>query len=359
MGGIGVITNPKARRNLKRPWMRQLLEKIVGDAGKVYETRSIDELPDVARDFIARGLDILAVNGGDGTTHIALTHFIPIYGDMPLPKLLSLRGGTMNTISKSIKHKGKSENILTSVVKKIRQGKPLDIIRQPLLKINEKYGFMWGYGIVGNFLEAYYKGTTLGPWQAVKVVSRIVASAIFRSQFAKDIFAVVPTKLTIDGAKFYLPQCRVVLSAAIKEMGLGAKLAYRAYEKLGYIHIRATEKPPSHIVPYTAHLFAGWAVPGVIDEVAREVIAETEGFPPYTVDGELYRDTNTFHLSQGPILQVIREGGAKIPKGIGIPADYKSPAIEEITSSKNTTSLDYNNVQHRVNDEKLISYSLF
>lgn len=357
MGGIGVITNPKARRNLKRPWMRELLEKIVGDTGKVYETRSIDELPDVAKDFIARGLDILAVNGGDGTTHIALTHFIPIYGERPLPKLLSLRGGTMNTISKSIKHKGKGENILSSVVKKIREGKPLDIIRQPLLKINEKYGFMWGYGIVGNFLEAYYKGTTLGPWQAVKVVTRIVASAIFRTQFAKDIFAVVPTRLTIDGKKFDLPQCRVVLSAAIKEMGLGAKLAYRAYEKPGYIHIRATEKPPYHIVPYTAHLFAGWEVPGVIDEVARDVIAETEGFPPYTVDGELYRDTNVFHLSQGPVLQVIREGTSKPPKGIGLPENFEQLAIQPSNGKQAGTELYYQyHGEDRLNNHYLISY---
>ena len=329
MPGIGVITNPKAKRNINRPWIREALERIVGDAGRVYETRSIDELPRVAEEFIERDLDVLAVNGGDGTTHIAITNFIPVYGDRPLPKLLSLRGGTMNTISKSIKHKGTCENILASIVKKVRNDEPLDIVYQPTLKINDRYGFLWGYGVVGNFLEAYYKGTTLGTVQAVKVVSRIIFSAIFRTQFAKDLFAPSPTRLTIDGKTMDLPDCRVVLSAAIKEFGLGAKLTYRAYEKPGHIHLRATEKTPFRIVPWIPNLFMGRPIPGIMDEVVTEFVAETEKKMPYTIDGELYRDTKIFRVRAGPIIRVIREGVKKPPKGIGFQEDAEANALTE------------------------------
>jgi len=312
--------------------MREALQRIVGDAGRVYETRSIAEIPRVAEEFIERKLDILAVNGGDGTTHITLTHFIPVYGERPLPKLLSLRGGTMNTISNSIRHKGKSENILQSVVEKYQNNEKLDIVRQPLLHINDRYGFMWGYGIVGNFLEAYYKGTTLGPWQAAKVIARFVFSAIFRTQFAKDLFASYPSKFTIDGRTVDSPECMVALAATIKELGLGAKLAYRAYEKPGYVHFRATGISPIKVAIYVPHLFLGKPVPGISDYLAREVFIETEGNPPYTIDGELYKDTNTFRLSQGPIVNVIREGSKKQPKGIGLPDGDAITAIPDSSS---------------------------
>lgn len=332
MPGIGVITNPKAKRNLKRPWMREALQRIVGDAGRVYETRSIAELPRVAEEFIERDLDILAVNGGDGTTHISLTHFIPVYGDRPLPKILSLRGGTMNTISKSIRHKGKSENILRSVVNKVRNSEPLDIVRQPLLHVNDRYGFMWGYGTVGNFLEAYYKGATLGPWQAAKVVARTVVSAIFQTPFAKNMFASCPSKITLDGLSIDMPECKVALAATIREMGISARLTYRAYEKPGYVHLRALSISPFQVVPRLLHLFRGWRVGGVMDELAREIVIETAGNPPYTIDGELYRDTNIFRVSQGPIVNVIREGAKKPPKGIGLPEGDILNAIPESSS---------------------------
>lgn len=331
MSGIGVITNPKAKRNLNRPWIKDTLTRIVGDSGKVYETRSIDELPAVAEDFMKRDLDVLAVNGGDGTVHIVLTNFIPAYGDRPLPKLLSLRGGTMNTISNAIKHKGQSENILKSVVAKIRDGKPLDIVNQPILKINEKYGFLWGFGVVGNFMEQYYKGTNPGTWQAFKVVTRMVWSAIFRTQYAKDIFAPFPASIVLDGVPRDVGDCRVVVASTIKEFGLGFKFTYRAYEKPGYTHILAMSFSPAQIVPWMPHIFMGKRIPRdeVLDEIAGEIVVETEGNPPYVIDGELYRDTNVFKIRQGPVIEVIRAGLKKPVKGIGLEASAVKRALPE------------------------------
>lgn len=342
MPGIGVITNPKAKKNIKRPWIKDSLQRIVGDSGWVYETRSIDELPALAHEFIEKGMDILAVNGGDGTTHAVLTNFIPVYRDkgIPLPKLLSLRGGTMNTISKSIKHKGRGEGILTSVVQKYREGKEIQHIRQPVLKINEKYGFMWGYGIAGNFLEHYYKGTVLGRWQAFKVAARLISSAVFQTSMAREVFGIHPTVMEVDGHVMEMPDCRAILVCSIKEVGLGVKLAYRAYEKPGYVHIRGTTLSPAKVVPYVPKVILGKRVnnPGIIDELGRNVYIKTEGDPPYTVDGEMYKDTNEFHVHQGPVLNVIREGGRRLPAEIGLPEDWESRLLPASADSEEETS---------------------
>ena len=341
MAGIGVITNPKAKKNLKRPWIKDALQRIIGDTGQVYETRSIDELPALAHEFIRKGIDLLAVNGGDGTTHIALTHFIPIYQSKgaPLPKLLSLRGGTMNTISNSIKHKGKGEDILSSVVRKYKAGESVETVRQPVLHINDRYGFMWGYGVVGNFLEQYYKGTVLGPWQAFKTVARIAASMFLRTSLSKQVFATYPSVLEIDGKKYDLPDCSVIMACSILEVGLGAMLTYRAYEKPGYMHIRSASLRPYQVVPWIGHLYLGKRIPDerMLDELAREAHIKIQGRPPYTIDGELYRDTDAFYLRQGPVLNVVREGTGKTLKGIGLPEGWEAHALPSGTKGEFST----------------------
>ena len=75
MGGIGVVHNPFARGNMRRPWVVKKLHEVVAGAGDLWETRNVNELPKVAENFLRRKLDILAINGGDGTLHLVLSVF--------------------------------------------------------------------------------------------------------------------------------------------------------------------------------------------------------------------------------------------------------------------------------------------
>src|SRR5207245_10933366 len=101
--GIGVIINPHARanRNGGAERVRRLAE-IVGGDGAVRVTESLPAIQDVAREFRARGTEVLAICGGDGSYHCTLTGFRAVYGDAPLPLLLPLRAGTINYVSDAI-----------------------------------------------------------------------------------------------------------------------------------------------------------------------------------------------------------------------------------------------------------------
>ncbi|MBL8606197.1 MAG: sphingosine kinase, partial [Myxococcales bacterium] len=44
MSGIGVVLNPKSRRNLKDPGAATRLARRLGDSGVVREARSVEEL---------------------------------------------------------------------------------------------------------------------------------------------------------------------------------------------------------------------------------------------------------------------------------------------------------------------------
>src|SRR5437762_2543265 len=104
--GIGVITNPRSRMNKRDPSRMRKLGYLIGDRGSAAATRSLDDLYRVAEEFKSADIDVLGINGGDGTIHHTLTAFVRTWGDKPLPLIAILRGGTMNTIANSYGIKG-------------------------------------------------------------------------------------------------------------------------------------------------------------------------------------------------------------------------------------------------------------
>ena len=79
MSGIGVISNPKSRKNKKDPELMKKLGYILGDNGISYQTNTIDDIYKVAEEFRKKKIDILCINGGDGTNHVTLSVFLQVY----------------------------------------------------------------------------------------------------------------------------------------------------------------------------------------------------------------------------------------------------------------------------------------
>src|SRR5215470_977396 len=102
MPGIGVITNPRSRANLRDPSKARKLGYLIGSHGSAQATKSLDDLYRVCEEFKKERIDVLGISGGDGTLHHTLTAMIRTYGDeLALPPVAILRGGTMNTIARS------------------------------------------------------------------------------------------------------------------------------------------------------------------------------------------------------------------------------------------------------------------
>src|SRR5438128_2499711 len=102
MSGIGIITNPHAKLNKRNPSRTALLGYILGQQGQLEVTNSLEDLSRVACEFRDQRIGILAINGGDGTISRTLTAFIHEYDGLPLPKVVLLRGGTINVLAKNL-----------------------------------------------------------------------------------------------------------------------------------------------------------------------------------------------------------------------------------------------------------------
>ena len=107
MPGIGVILNPYSRKYKNNPEMAKHMGFIVGDKASCKATEDLADLRRVAEEFKTRDIDILAINGGDGTIHCTLTTFLNVYGNKPLPKIANLFTNTLIVIE--------SENSLCKV----------------------------------------------------------------------------------------------------------------------------------------------------------------------------------------------------------------------------------------------------
>ncbi len=91
MAGIGIVSNPRAQRNLRSPDTARRLRSLLDGEGEVADASTREELLAVVDRFKGRGIDVLAVNGGDGTGHVVLSAFAAAYGAEPLPSLALLR----------------------------------------------------------------------------------------------------------------------------------------------------------------------------------------------------------------------------------------------------------------------------
>jgi len=157
MSGIGVVLNPKSRKNLRDPGAYDRLARKLEGRGVVREARSIDELYRIAEDFRALKIDLLGISGGDGTNHITLTGFIDVWGGA-LPQIAFLRGGTMNTVANSVGvRRGKPEGLLARLIQDYaaRASRPLRDVERHVMRIGDHYGFLFGTGTVRGFTAEY------------------------------------------------------------------------------------------------------------------------------------------------------------------------------------------------------------
>jgi len=308
MGGIGIIHNPFAKGNLKRPWIADEIRKVVGDKGMLRETKNINELPEVALEFKKQGIDVIAVNGGDGSLHLVLSAFVNAYGDDPLPRLMSLRGGTMNTVSNSLKIKGKTLKIVKNAVKAIDSGEHFHEVEQHLIKINDKYGFLSGAGVIASFLDAYYSGAGTGPSQAAKLVVKMVTSALTGGAFTKKLFSPAPFKIKVAGEYLDQDEFIMLVACTVREVGLGVTPTPRAYDKPGHFHLIASNLAPVSWVPQMPGLWMGKDLSHPLmhyNGPASDVVIEPRERIKWMVDGELYDTEEPLHFSGGPTIKIV------------------------------------------------------
>jgi diacylglycerol kinase (ATP) len=306
---IVVFVNPGSRANRKDPGCADRFVKILGDSGRVAAPPRLDLLADEARQAAAEAPSLIAIHGGDGTLHRTLSALISAYGDKPLPPIAILTGGTMNVVASSLGIRAKPEPFLAELVAATRAGSKLPTMHRRCLQVGDQHGFIFGNGLLSNFLEEYYARGRYGTWRALWVVARTLVSLLTTRRYARRILRRFVGLVTIDGKP--LPRTRLtgIGAATVTEVGFRMKLHHRADDdpdQMGGLAIHGGALALLLDV-LNVRLGRGLSPKRATSFVAKHLSIEPEEEEStYTLDGDLYTAKGPLTVQVGPALDIVK-----------------------------------------------------
>ena len=309
---LGVLLNPSSGANLRRgaPMQQTLAAHPDVPCREVSSPADVDaSLSDMA----ARGVDTIAISGGDGTVSAVLN---TIFTRNPFPRrplLAVLRGGTANMTARDIGMRGRQDRALAALIGTAARGSErLAITRRPVIRIDPGGGreaihgmffaaaaISQGIDYCKRHVHALGLRGEIGP--AVTMVRFVIAMA----RGERAIVAPVPMTVAVDDEPAASFDCEIVHVTTLEELVLGLRPYWgREDAPLHYASVRAS---PRHWMR---------ALPGVLRGRPGIVATPENGYSsrnahrlsigldtPFFVDGELFAPTPGTPLT-------LRDGGA-------------------------------------------------
>ena len=280
--------------------------------GRVLAAQSLSRLDEMTAVLAADPPIAIAVHGGDGTLHKTLSSLIRAFAGKaaPLPVIAILPGGTMNVVASSLGLLGRPEAILEALVGQLilasRAGTSLRTISRHCLKVDDAYGFVFGNGLMANFLEEYYAAEEYGSRRALRILAHTFTSGLVGGGYARKIFRPFEGTVVVDGQPLPWQRLTGVGAATVREVGLGFKLNHRADddpEQFGVLAIHGSPVALSlDLAP--VHRGTGISPKRAYSALGRSMRVEAAaGESAYTIDGDLYRSRAAISVDLGPTIR--------------------------------------------------------
>lgn len=306
---LAVIVNPRSRTVRKDPGLPGRLARTCGSQAIVRTPWSLLELEDTMRQLARERVEVLAIVGGDGTIHVTLTAAVRAWAGEALPRVALLRGGTMNTVARSIglRH-GSPESILARLLEGHEAGRK--VVSRVLLQVGERYGFLFGMGVFHGFLAEYYRQGEPTPRAAMVTLLRALGSAVRRGQTIQRMAAPITASLDVPGlAPWPLQDYLGIAAGTIDEIGLGFRPFPRFSDRPNAFHLVALDAPAARYVWELPRVRLGKPLPASVAKQAVTglvTIRTPQSGLGYMMDGDLYINEGTeLTLEAGPKIQLI------------------------------------------------------
>lgn len=310
---VVVFVNPGSRANRRDPGCAERFARILGETGRVTEPVGLAALADEAKRVARESPSVIAIHGGDGTLHRTLSALVNAYSDKPLPPIAILPGGTMNVVVSSLNIRSDPENILAELAARQRDGSRLATVRRRCLRVGRSYGFVFGNGLLANFLEEYYARGSYGSWRAVWMAFRILFSSIVRGRYVRHIFRRFRGVVRVDGQALPYTELTGLGAGAVTEIGFRFKLHHRADEDPERMGGLAIHCGPWFLFMNVPAVLCGRGVSPkrALSFVAQKVVIEPDAPEmTYTLDGDMYKSQGPLIVEMGPPLEIVKPSGS-------------------------------------------------
>ncbi|MEM1034656.1 MAG: diacylglycerol kinase family protein [Myxococcota bacterium] len=310
---VGLVVNPRAGSHRRDPELASRLRQQLGADGLVRTPETLSDLAGVAEEFRAREVAVVAIAGGDGTNHVAITHLIRAYLDTPLPSVALMRNGTMNTVANSLGIPRQSpERLLARYLRRLRRrvSIPLRYVETSVLQVGDHYGFIFGTGAIYGFIAEYNQRNPRGAAWAAEVLTRTIGSALVGGARVQRVAQRWRGRVSFpDGAAFPERDYFTVGASTCRQIGLGFKPFYRSAETRDQFHLLGIHCSVPAFIRSLPDVWRGRSIGG--DKTYERLTAEatlvgTDEAPiPYTLDGDVYTHDGPLTVKSGPRLRIL------------------------------------------------------
>lgn len=301
MTRIGILSNPRSHRN------KQGLDGIArladGNAAVTHRTAvGPGEVDAVLHEFAATNIELIVLNGGDGTVQAALT---TLFGRRPfaeVPPLAVLRGGMTNLIALDVGLRGRREGAVTRLLNRAGAGGVDDaIVRRRLIRLEARpgapslYGMFFGTAAMCRAILATRSGLEAHGIEASAAAAAMlagIAGSHLLGRYGGDaILSGDKIAVGFDGATAGAP--RDWLLAIVTTLDR-LVLRSRPYwgDGPGGLRFTGIHYPPRRLLRAIPSILRGRGAALGRDYVSRNADSVTLTMAcPYTLDGELFTPT--------------------------------------------------------------------
>jgi diacylglycerol kinase (ATP) len=315
---IGVISNPLSGGNRKG---LQPVEKALAACGHTLHRQAVDpeEVKAAIRCFASSGVNLVAVNGGDGTIHAALTALFTTEWMRQLPSLALLQAGTASMIARDVGLQGSRLQGLSRLLDWAYAGRgAASFVKRPVLRLEwEKggepmYGMFFGAGGIYDGIQfcltrVHTKGVG-GELAAGLTLLRFFLAAARRD---RRTVPPAPIRVGLEGMPMQEMDVLALLVTTLERLFLGMRPYWGDEE--GPLHVTAIRSDASHLLRAAPSLIRGrrsrWATPGqgYLSHNLRDLrLCIQSGF---TLDGQLYQNDpllGALRLSRGGEVEFLK-----------------------------------------------------
>ena len=299
----GVLINANARAVRRDPGLVARLRRLASAERTALTTR-LDEIGPALASLLDRGIDALALVGGDGTFPHTLTRLLDGRDPSALPAILPTRGGTVNTIAHSLGARGKPDESLARMLRGELRERPRAPVSVAADGAPPVFGFLFVNGVGVRFLELYYAGRT-GPIGAFNVVARLSGSALITGSLARRTFAPFEAEVEVDGKLVDPRHFTVIAAAGVRHIGLGFAPFHSAGDHPERIHFATTGASAPQLVRELPSLRAGGHGRSLAHYSCRRAALRLASPLAWSLDAELYPPARELAIGAGPALRIL------------------------------------------------------
>jgi diacylglycerol kinase family enzyme len=232
---IAVLTNPFARAVRKTPGLLTGIAQALGAHGILHNVKTIDGLETIVKALPAQYITHVGIIGGDGSISLILAALARYFPANSLPRILILRGGTVNVLAGNLGLKGHPEALLRDfIANSMKTRTPWSEKAFFTITVNDRLGFLFASGSPTRFLTEFYKqkgsAVDAGLFLAKTAMGGIMGRnpvPLLRS--AGDLFSRI-TKVDkvriIQGSEILAYNASAIFVSTIPQMAWGIPLYY-------------------------------------------------------------------------------------------------------------------------------------